>query len=109
MNYIAEQDRIIPEVSDIGNANAYSHFLQVLVRKNVYVYYVRDTIEKYLKTDTQNPNLTINFVLYMCKFLEAEIQDFDKTSKLYPKFTLDKFRALLRDYTEYYSNITCQD
>jgi len=106
---MSDQDRIIPEVSDIGNADAYEHFAQVLVRKNVYVYYVRDTIEKYLKTDTQNPNLIINFVLYMCQFLEAEIRDFDKTSKLYPKFTLDKFRELLRDYTEYYANITCQD
>jgi hypothetical protein len=105
MNYVDPFERIIPEVSDIGNADAYCYFSQVLVRKNVYVYYVRDTIEKYLKTDTQNPDIITDFVLYMCRFLDNEIRDFDNTCKLYPKFTLDKFRELLRDYTEYYYNI----
>jgi hypothetical protein len=102
MNYADKRDCIIPEVSDIGNKDAYDHFSRVLVRKDVYVYYVRDIIEKYLKTDTANSYVITNYVQYACRYMQKEIDSYDETSKLYPKFDLHKFSSLLLDYTESY-------
>ena len=96
---------IVPEVGDINNNDSYNHFLSVVVRKDVYVYYFRDIILSYLKTETYNKQTMLDYVKKMIQFLTNEIKDFDRNQILYPNLSLSKYQQLLESYTEYYKKI----
>lgn len=96
---------IVPEVNDICNNDSYNHFSSVVVRKDIYVYYFRDIILKYLKTETYNIYILLDYVQKIIQFLTEEIKDFDKNMILYPKLSLNKYQELLDSYTEYYKKI----
>ena len=105
MDYSDRVYCIVPEVSDIDNSDSYNHFSRVVVRKDVYVYYFRDIILKYLKTETYNIYVLLDYVKKMIQFLTEEIKDFDKNKILYPKLSLNKYEELLDSYIEYYKKI----
>ena len=101
MNYTDKCYCLIPEVEDIGNHESYGHFLRVLVRKDIYVYHVRDIIISYLKTESYNEYNISDFIKKMIIFLTDEIENFDKNKNIYREIDLNKYKELLVSYQNF--------